>query len=262
MKIIALANQKGGVGKTTTAVNLAAGVAEFGKQVLLIDLDAQANASSAVGIESTPECSVYPVLLGERALSDQIRPTAHQRLSIVPAEMAMAGCEVELASDESRVTRLKRVFMEWRSHKPPYDYVFLDCPPSLGIMMTNALAAADEVLIPLQCEYFALEGLAKIKGVIEQIALATGNRELKTEGIVFTMYDARLRLSQQVVSDVRKYFPQEAYQTLIPRSVRLGEAPSHGETIFTFDGSGIAAQSFRLLAREFLDRHEGENGKT
>jgi chromosome partitioning protein len=152
--------------------------------------------------------------------------------------------------------------MEWRSHKPPYDYVFLDCPPSLGIMMTNALAAADEVLIPLQCEYFALEGLAKIKGVIEQIALATGNRELKTEGIVFTMYDARLRLSQQVVSDVRKYFPQEAYQTLIPRSVRLGEAPSHGETIFTFDGSGIAAQSFRLLAREFLDRHEGENGKT
>lgn len=257
MKIVALANQKGGVGKTTTAVNLAACLAEAGHEVLLIDLDPQSNASSALGVEAVPGRSLFGILTGEQgshALADQIQPTNCERLSIITAELDLAGCEIQLAADEHRLTRLRRVMEAYRASNPTVEFVLIDCPPSLGVLMTNALAAADSVLVPLQCEYFALEGLAKILSMIERIKQASGNSALALEGIVLTMYDARTNLSQQVVSDVRGYLGDKVFKTIIPRSIRLSEAPSHGKSIITYDSSGMGAQSYRELAREFLTR--------
>lgn len=257
MKIVAVANQKGGVGKTTTTVNLAACLAEAGRQVLVIDLDPQANASSALGVEVLPGRSLHGILTGDenaRPLPEQIQPTSTEGLHIVTAELDLAGAEIQLAADEHRLTRLRSVLENYRAGQPPIEFVFIDCPPSLGVLMTNALAAADSVLVPLQCEYFALEGLAKILEMIERIKQVSGNAALQLEGIVLTMYDARTNLSQQVVGDVRQNLPSKVFETIIPRSIRLGEAPGHGKTIIAYDPSGAGAQSYRELAREFLSR--------
>jgi chromosome partitioning protein len=257
MKVIAFANQKGGVGKTTTAVNLAACLAEAGREVLLIDLDPQANASSALGVEATDGRSLAEVLLddeGTRSIAEQIQPTPVEHLHIITAELDLAGCEIQLAADEHRLTRLRHVMDKYRASQPAIEFVLIDCPPSLGVLMTNALAAADSVLVPLQCEYLALEGLAKILQMIEKIKQVSGNTGLALEGIVLTMYDARTNLSHEVVTSVREHLGNKVFETIIPRSVRLGEAPSHGQSIISYDPTGAGAQSYRELAREFLRR--------
>ena len=257
MKIIAIANQKGGVGKTTTAVNLAACLAEAGRNVLLIDLDPQANASSALGVEATEGRSLHAVLTdeaGSLSLAEQIQPTPIERLHIVTAELDLAGCEIQLAADANRLVRLRHVLDHYRASGPAVEFVVIDCPPSLGVLMTNALAAADSVLVPLQCEYLALEGLAKILEMIERIKQVSGNTALELEGIVLTMYDSRTNLSQQVVSDVRDHLGQKVFDTIIPRSIRLGESPGHGKPIIVYDPVGVGAESYRQLAREFLNR--------
>ncbi|SDU07664.1 chromosome partitioning protein [Verrucomicrobium sp. GAS474] len=256
MKIYAIANQKGGVGKTTTTINLAAALAEAGHPTLVIDLDPQSNATSGLGIEPQTGRSLYPVMNGESTFAAQIVATTQENLFIIPCETDLAGCEVEIARQESPLVVLRDLFNRFREEPESagFDYVLLDCPPSLGILMTNALAAADAVLVPLQCEYFALEGLSKIIHLIEQIR--TTNPELRPVigGVILTMYDARTNLSQQVADDVRKHAPEVVFQSVIPRTVRLAEAPSHGKNILQYDSSGIGAQSYRLLAKEFIAR--------
>ncbi len=254
MKIVAVANQKGGVGKTTTSVNLAAALAEKGVRILLIDLDPQANATSALGLETVEGQSIHPALLGEKSLAEQIIPTRFEHLFMVPADLDLAGAEIEVARREDHLVRL-RLAVEAMRPDAPFDYVLLDCPPSLGILMTNALAAADELLVPIQCEYFALEGLSKIVQVIAQIRDCGANPSLALGGIIMTMYDGRTNLSQQVVEEVRKHFGGEVYSAIIPRSIRLGEAPSFGKTILEYDPAGAGATAYRALAEEFIARH-------
>jgi chromosome partitioning protein len=237
--------------------NLAAALAEIGHRVLLLDLDPQANAGSALGLEAIPGRSLYSVLVdekSERSLGEQIQPTAYERLQIITAELDLAGCEIQLAADAQRLTRLRRLMEKFRASGNDTEFVFVDCPPSLGVLMTNALAAADSVLVPLQCEYFALEGLARILEMIERIKQVSGHGELLLEGIVLTMYDARTNLSQQVVNDVRQHLKEKVFETVIPRSIRLSEAPSHGKPITSYDPGGAGAQSYRQLAQEFLKR--------
>jgi chromosome partitioning protein len=253
MKLLAIANQKGGVGKTTTAVNLSSCLAEKGRRVLLIDLDPQANATSAIGVENGEGNSMYRPLIGEAKIQDKIMPTRFDRLSIIPGDLDLAGAEIEVARLEDHLVRLRHTF-RYLPRDVPYDYALLDCPPSLGILMTNALAAADELIIPLQCEYFALEGLSKIVGLVEQIRGV--NPGLKIAGIVMTMFDGRTNLSQQVVDEVRRHFQELVFKTIIPRSVRLGEAPSFGKPIIEYDPNGIGATAYRALADEFLRRDQ------
>ena len=254
MKIIAIANQKGGVGKTTTAVNLACALAERGQRILIIDLDPQANATSALGLQEIEAETLYEPLLGSGSVTDKIIPTRIERLFFVPADLDLAGAEVEIARMPDHLTRLSQALSILRLDGT-FDFVLLDCPPSLGILMTNALAAADEILTPIQCEYFALEGLVKIVRVVEQVRDSGANDRIEIGGIVMTMFDSRTNLSAQVVAEVRQHFGKRVYHTVIPRTVRLSEAPSFGQSILEYDPRGAGAYAYRKLAREFIQRH-------
>lgn len=253
MKIIAFANQKGGVGKTTTAVSLASCLAEKGLKILLIDFDPQSNATSAVGIGRQEGHSSYPALLGETTLKNEIRNTAIKNLDLIPSELDLAGAEVDIARSENYLHCLKNVLAVLLA-ETNYDFIFIDCPPSLGILTSNALMAAEGVIIPVQCEYLALEGLSMITDLIKRLSSA-GNAALKLDGIVMTMFDSRTNLSGEVVEEVKKHFGELVYETVIPRNVRISEAPSYGQPITMYDGHSAGAVAYRALASEFLKRH-------
>lgn len=253
MRIIAISNQKGGVGKTTTAVNLSSGLAVRGVRVLLVDLDPQANATSGLGLEQEEGASIYGSLVAGEDVRGKIVPTRIANLSMIRCHQELAGCEIELAQTGNHLGRLREVLDPLRA-SGDFDFAILDCPPSLGVIMTGALAAADELVVPIQCEYFGLEGLSKIVQIVQQIRDCGANPSLQLEGIVMTMFDSRANLAQQVVGDVRSYFTEIVYQTVIPRTIRLGEAPSFGKTIFEHEPGGRAAQAYGALAEEFLKR--------
>ncbi len=251
--IIAFANQKGGVGKTTTAINMAACLAERRKKVLLIDLDPQANSTSGLGLGKKEGQSIYRPMLGEGSAESLIQPTGLERLDIIPSELDLAGAEIDVARSERYLHRFKEAVSPIAA-AGRYDFIMVDCPPSLGILTMNALTAAESVVIPLQCEYYALEGLSVITQLVQKLRDSGANPDLYVEGIVMTMYDMRTNLSQQVVQEVVNHFGDKVYETLIPRSVRLSEAPSFGKPIIAYDRNCTAAAAYRQLAREFLDR--------
>jgi chromosome partitioning protein len=250
--IVAIANQKGGVGKSTTAINLGAGLAFQGERVLIIDLDPQGNTSSGLGIDrASIEMSTYDLLVDDVAVSEALEPTSVHGLHVVPATIELAGAEIELVSMFSREQRLKKALEEVTTE---YDFVLIDCPPSLGLLTINGLAAADEVLIPIQCEYYALEGVSQLTRNID-LVVGSLNPQLKIEGVVLTMFDGRTTLAADVVEQVRSHFGETAYKTVIPRTVRLSEAPSYGEPIEAYDDMSRGAIAYRELSREFRRRH-------
>lgn len=253
--ILSVANQKGGVGKTTTSVNLSAAIAERGKRVLLIDFDAQANATSGLGLEKTEGVSLYPVLLGQADPRDFIRPTGWKRLEIIPAEVNLAGAEIEVARLDGYLHRLKTALQPLVDENR-YDFIFIDCPPSLGILTMNALCASHGLIMPIQSEYYALEGLSVMVRLIQQLKESGANPDLEVEGIVMTMYDHRTNLAQQVVQQVAEHFGEKVYKTLIPRSVRVSEAPSFGKPVLDYDRHSTGAAAYRELAREVLQRRK------
>jgi chromosome partitioning protein len=245
--VIAIANQKGGVGKTTTAVNLGAALAEGGFRILVVDLDPQGNATTGLGLSPRDlEGSIYDVIMNDTAIEDCVEPTTLKNLFVCPATIDLAGAEIELVPAMSREQKLKRAI---DVVKDQYDIVLIDCPPSLGLLTVNGLAAADDVIVPIQCEYYALEGLGQL---LRNVALVQSNlnQKLDVRGIVLTMYDARTKLADQVEAEVREYFGPKVYRTVVPRTVRLSEAPSFGQPIIVFDSTSRGAQAYRALAKE------------
>ena len=257
--VFTIANQKGGVGKTTTAVNLAAALAERKIHTLVVDLDPQANATSALGVEKQEGKSLYGPLRGEGGAFEMLTPTKWEHLALIPAEVDLAAIEIELAQQENYLMRLRSVLEPIRA-SDGYRAIIIDCPPALGMLSMNSLAAADHLLIALQCEYMALEGLGQILKVVDRLKNAGVNPTLDVGGIVMTMYDSRINLAKQVVEEVRQHLPDKIFQTLIPRTVRLSEAPSFGQPIFVYDPNGPGAIAYRALAKEIVARFGLING--
>ncbi len=251
-RVIAVSNQKGGVGKTTTSVNLAACVAARKKNVLLIDIDPQGNATSGLGLSGKGRTSIYDVLLGEKPAAEAIMPTAFGPLSVIPSSIELAGAEIELVSMPGRETLLREALAPIRDR---YDFIFIDCPPSLSLLTLNAITAANSVLIPIQCEYYALEGVGQLMNTL-QLVKKRLNPALEIEGVVLTMLDGRTNLGLQVVQEVKKYFRNRVYGAIIPRNVRLSEAPSHGQPINVYDPRSTGADAYRRLAEEFIKWNE------
>ncbi len=254
-KIIAVANQKGGVGKTTTTVNLSSCIAATGKKVLCIDIDPQGNCTSGLGVEKDKtEYSIYDVLINSVPACDAIVPTVAENLDLISARKELSGAEVELVGALARETVLKRALDRVRDK---YDFIFIDCPPSLGLLTVNALTAADTLLAPIQCEYYALEGLSDLMNTVRLVRTHL-NPALDVEGVVLTMFDARTNLSEQVVVEVKKFFKNKVYRTIIPRSVRLGEAPSYGLPINQYDPKSVGAKAYDALAAEVIANSGGK----
>jgi len=247
-KVIAIVNQKGGVGKTTTAINLSACVAERGKKVLLIDIDPQGNATSGLSVSNVDGESIYDVIIAETTLQSVIKPTMVKNLYICPSNINLAGAEVELVPLAAREQRLK---MAIANLEQKFDYIFIDCPPSLGLITLNAFVASNSVLVPIQCEYYALEGLGQLVNTIKLVQEGL-NPELEIEGVLLTMYDSRTRLSTQVSDEVKKYFTNKVFDTVIPRNIRLSEAPSHGLPITAYDPLSKGARTYKKLAKEVI----------
>lgn len=248
-KTIAIANQKGGVAKTTTAVNLSAWLSLMGQKVLLIDIDPQGNATTGVGIDKeTLECCIYDVMINNMPVKDVILPSTVENLDLVPATIDLAGAEIELVAVEEREQVLKKALVEI---KDKYDYVFIDCPPSLGLLTLNALTAADSLLIPIQCEFYALEGLGQLLNTFRMVQQNL-NSDLELEGVLLTMFDGRTNLSIQVVDEVKKYFKGKVYRSIVPRNIRLSEAPSHGKPVMVYDRRSRGSEVYHELAKEVL----------
>ncbi len=256
-RILALANQKGGVGKTTTAINLGTALAAIGERVLIVDLDPQGNASTGLGIDRrNRSCSTYDVLIGEARLRDSVVPTAVPRLHIATSTMDLSGLELELGSTRDRAFRLRNAIAALNTDAAPdsdYTYVLIDCPPSLNLLTVNAMAASDAILVPLQCEFFALEGLSQLLQTVEQVR-STLNPNLSIHGIVLTMFDSRNNLANQVVADVRQFMGAKVYNTMIPRNVRISEAPSYGKPVLVYDLKCVGSDAYLKLATEVIQR--------
>ena len=250
-EVISIANQKGGVGKTTTAINLAAALASFDFETLIIDFDPQGNTTSGLGIEIKNEnLTIYNVISGNTDIKDSIHQTLIEWLDIIPTDHNLAGAEIELVSEFSRESILKKVLAKVKSM---YKFIIIDCPPSLGLRTVNALNASDSIIVPVQCEYYAMEGLAYFTTTVEKIKSALNN-DLKIDGAVITMYDSRINLANQVMEEIRKYYGEKLYQTVIPRNIRLAEAPSYGQPIFIYDPSSRGAKAYKNFAIEFLTK--------
>src|SRR5258708_4368153 len=256
-RILALANQKGGVGKTTTAINLGTALAAIGERVLIVDLDPQGNASTGLGIDRrNRNCSTYDVLIGEAPLRDAVVPTAVPRLHIAPSTMDLSGLELELGSTRDRAFRLRHSIAALNTNVLPdtdYTYLLIYCPPSLHLLTVNAMAASDAILVPLQCEFFALEGLSQLLQTVEQVR-STLNPNLSIHGIVLTMFDSRNNLSNQVVADVRQFMGSKVYDTMIPRNLRISEAPSYGKPVLVYDLKCVGSEAYLKLATEVIQR--------
>lgn len=251
-KIIAIANQKGGVGKTTTAINLSASLATNGLSVLLIDIDPQGNATNGFGFSHTQiKGTIYEILIGTTTFEEAILDTEIQNLKIIPSNINLVGAEIELVSFNNREKILKSKIQSAREN---FDFIFIDCPPSLGLLTVNALTSADSVIIPVQCEYYALEGLSKLLNTIHMVRISL-NPDLTIEGVLLTMFDSRLRLSNQVAQEIWNLFGNKAFKTVINRNVRLSEAPSHGKPVILYDPTSIGCRNYLELAREILDRN-------
>ena len=251
-RIIAVANQKGGVGKTTTAVNVSACLAKMGKKVLLIDIDPQGNATSGLGTDKKTETTIYEVLINSASIEEAIIKTDYKNLYICPSSAALSGAEVELVNMMGREYQLKIALADVADD---YDYIFMDCPPSLGMITLNAFTACDSVLVPIQCEYYALEGLSSLTNTIKRVKKVL-NKELEIEGVLLTMFDARTNLAIQVVDEVKKFFSDKVYRTIIPRNVRLSEAPGFGQPVIVYDPASRGAESYLDLAEEIIERGE------